>query len=94
MRAFVADCNQARRILVDGLNRLGFVARFCHGNFILWQVPNPKKVVEILATRRVYVGNKDSVPQLAGHLRVTVGTTAQARRLLEIVTELCAEFLA
>ncbi|HUI06848.1 MAG TPA: histidinol-phosphate transaminase [Verrucomicrobiae bacterium] len=94
MRAFVAECNQARRTLVDGLNRLGFVARFCYGNFILWQVPNPKKAVEILAARQVYVGNKDSVPQLNGHLRVTIGTTAQARRFLEIVTELCAEFSA
>jgi histidinol-phosphate aminotransferase len=94
MRAFVADCNNARRTLVDGLNRLGFAACFCHGNFILWQVPNPKKAVEILASRQVYVSNKDSVPQLKGHLRVTIGTTAQAERLLALVKELRAELSA
>ena len=91
MRAFVADCNQARRTLVDGLNRLGFAARFCYGNFILWQVPNPKKAVEILATRQAYVSNKDSVPQLKGHLRVTIGTTVQAERLHALVKELRPE---
>jgi histidinol-phosphate aminotransferase len=91
MRAFVADCNNARRMLVDGLTRLGFAARFCYGNFILWQVPNPKKAVELLAARQAYVSNKDSVPQLKGYLRVTVGTTAQAERLLALVKELRAE---
>jgi histidinol-phosphate aminotransferase len=88
MHAFVADCNKARRTLVDGLNRLGFTARYCYGNFILWQVPNPKKAVEVLAARKAYVSNKDSVPQLKGHLRVTVGTSTQAERLLALVKEL------
>lgn len=88
MRAFVAECDKARRILVDGLNRLGFTTRYCYGNFILWQVPNPKKAVELLAARRAYVSNKDSVPQLKGYLRVTVGTTAQVERLLALVNEL------
>jgi histidinol-phosphate aminotransferase len=88
MRSFVAGCHEARRALVDGLKRLGFEARFCYGNFILWQVPNPKRAAEILAARQVYVSNKDSVPQLAGHLRVTIGTTVQAERLLALVNEL------
>jgi len=94
MRAFVTECNQARRTLVDGLNRLGFTARFCYGNFVLWQVPNPKKAAEILATRLAYVSNKDSVPQLKGHLRVTIGTIAQAERLLALVKELHTELSA
>ena len=91
MRAFVAKCTQARQTIVDGLNGLGFGARFCNGNFILWQVPNPKKAVELLASRKAYVSNKDSVPQLKGHIRVTVGTPAQADRFLALVRELKAE---
>ena len=94
MRSFVADCNRARQTLVDELNRLGFLARFCYGNFILWQVPNPKKAVEVLAARKAYVSNKDSIPQLKGHLRVTIGTSAQAEKLLNLVNELKPELSA
>jgi histidinol-phosphate/aromatic aminotransferase/cobyric acid decarboxylase-like protein len=88
MRGFVADCNQARQLVVDGLTQLGFVARNCHGNFILWQVPNPKQAVTLLAARHVYVSNKDAVAQLKGYLRITVGTTAHARAFLAIVKSL------
>ena len=91
MRAFVAECNRARHKLVDGLNALGFLARFCYGNFILWQVPNPKKTVDLLAGRKAYVSNKDSVPQLKGYLRVTIGSFNQADQLLALVQELRSE---
>jgi histidinol-phosphate aminotransferase len=94
MRAFVTECNKARQSTVDGLKRLGFGARYCYGNFILWQVPNPKKAVDLLASRQTYISNKDSVPQLKGHARVTVGTTAQAERFLALVHGLKTELSA
>ncbi len=92
VRAHVAECALARQLIVDGLTKLGFAARNSHANFVLWQVPDPREVVATLAARHVYVSNKDSVPQLKGYLRVTVGPRAQAQRFLEIVTELCAQF--
>jgi histidinol-phosphate aminotransferase len=94
VRAFVAECAAARQLIVTGLRKLGFVAHDTHANFILWQVRNPARAVEILASRRVYVSNKDAVPQMKGYLRATVGSRAQAQRFLEIVTELCAQFSA
>jgi histidinol-phosphate aminotransferase len=92
MRAFVAECATSRKLVVEGLRKLGFVARDTHANFVLWQVRNPSKVVQQLADRNVYVSNKATLPQMEGYLRVTVGLRAQADQFLEIVTELCAQF--
>jgi len=94
MRTFVAECAASRRFVVEGLRKLGFVARDTRANFILWQVRNPSQVVRLLTDRWVYVSNKDALPQMKGYLRVTVGPRAQAERFLEIVTELCARFSA
>jgi histidinol-phosphate aminotransferase len=94
MRSFVSECNKARLHLVDGLKQLGFTARYCNGNFILWQVPHPKKAVELLAEHKAYLSNKDTIPQLRGHLRVTVGTTEQAVRLVALVKKLRTELLS
>jgi histidinol-phosphate aminotransferase len=88
MRRFVAECRRARQLIVDGLTALGFTARNGHGNFILWQVPDPAQTVAALAAKKVYVSNKDAVPQLRGHLRVTVGTVAQAEQFLNVVKSL------
>lgn len=88
MRALVAECHAAKQLLVEGLTRLGFIARNTAANFILWQVRDPAKVVAQLAERHLYVSNKDAVPQLKGYLRVTAGTRAEAERVLEIVAGL------
>jgi histidinol-phosphate aminotransferase len=91
MRRYAEECARARQQIVAGLAALGFAARNGHGNFILWQVPDPKRATELLAARKVFVSNKDSVPQLKGCLRVTVGTTEQADRFLAVARELQPE---
>jgi histidinol-phosphate aminotransferase len=93
MRQTVAECARARRQIVDGLKELGFVAHNTQANFIIWQVPAPARAVQVLAARQVYVSNKDSVPQMKGCLRVTVGGREQAKRFLGIVQELRAKGL-
>jgi len=93
MRQTVAECARARRQIVDGLKDLGFVAYNTEANFIIWQVPAPTHVVQVLAARHVHVSNKDSVPQMKGCLRVTVGNCDQAKRFLGIVEELRARRL-
>jgi histidinol-phosphate aminotransferase len=93
MRETVAECARARRQIVDGLKDLGFVVHDTQANFIIWQVPVPAHVVQVLAARRVYVSNKDSVPQMKGCLRLTVGNRNQAKRFLGIVEELQARRL-
>ncbi|HTS18626.1 MAG TPA: histidinol-phosphate transaminase [Verrucomicrobiae bacterium] len=93
MRRTVAECANARGEIVEGLKELGFGVYNTSTNFILWQVHDPAQAVKVLAARRVYVSNKDAVPQMKGLLRVTVGNTEQARRFLGIVQELRAKGL-
>jgi histidinol-phosphate aminotransferase len=93
MRETVAECARARRQIVDGLTDLGFVVHDTQANFIIWQVSAPAHVVQVLAARHVYVSNKDSVPQLKGCLRLTVGNRDQAKRFLGIVEKLQARRL-
>ncbi len=87
MQQMVAECHAAKRLLVDGLRRLGFNARNTQANFILWQVSDPAGVVARLAQRQVFVSNKDSVPQMKGFVRVAIGTREHARRFLKLVEE-------
>lgn len=89
MQRLVTECRTAKQWLVAKLTGLGFAARDTQANFILWRVSNPAKVVAQLAARRVFVSNKDAVPQLSGFVRVTVGNSEQARRFLAVVSELC-----
>jgi histidinol-phosphate aminotransferase len=93
MRETVAACGRARQSIIDGLKELGFVAYNTEANFIIWQVREPARAVQALAARDVYVSNKDSVPQMKGCLRVTVGNSAQSEQFLGIVQELRAKGL-
>jgi len=93
MRETVAECARARQLIIDGLKELGFVAYNTQANFIIWQVREPARAVKTLAARNVYVSNKDSVPQMKGCLRVTVGNSAQAKQFLGIAQELRAKGL-
>ena len=93
MRETVVECGRARQSIIDGLKELGFVAYNTQANFIIWQVREPARAVQALAARDVYVSNKDSVPQMKGCLRVTVGNSAQSEQFLGIVQELRAKGL-
>ncbi|HVM60882.1 MAG TPA: histidinol-phosphate transaminase [Verrucomicrobiae bacterium] len=93
MRQTVADCRRARDEIVEGLKEFGFGVHNTCTNFILWRVHDPKQAAKALAARRVYVSNKDSVPQMQGCLRVTVGSRDQVKRFLGIVQELRAKGL-
>jgi histidinol-phosphate aminotransferase len=93
MQKTVAECRRSRQQAVDGLKELGFIVHNTQANFILWQVQTPARAVQALAARKAYVSNKDSVPQLKGCLRVTVGNNEQTQRFLGIVQELRAKGL-
>ena len=88
MRETVAECVRARKAIVDGLRELGFVAHDTQTNFIIWRVHEPASAVKALAAQNVYVSNKDSVPQMKGCIRVTVGNLAQTQQFLGIVRKL------
>jgi histidinol-phosphate/aromatic aminotransferase/cobyric acid decarboxylase-like protein len=93
MDEMVTECGRARQTIIDGLKQLGFVAHNTRANFIIWQVSEPKRAVQALAARNVYVSNKDAIPQMKGCLRVTVGNAAQSKQFLGIVQELRAKGL-
>jgi histidinol-phosphate aminotransferase len=93
MRKTVAECGRARDQIVDGLKELGFVVHNTRANFIIWLVHDPSRAVKALAARQVYVSSKDSVPQMKGCLRVTVGNSGQTKHFLGVVEELRAKRL-
>ncbi len=88
MRAMVAEVQRAGQRIVTGLTALGFEARNTCASFVLWKVRDPAAVTRALAARQVYVSNKDTVPQMKGWLRLSVGTLAQAEQFLKIINEL------
>jgi histidinol-phosphate aminotransferase len=88
MRATVAEVQRASQRIVTGLTALGFEARNTCASFVLWKVRDPAAVTRALAARQVYISNKDSVPQMKGWLRLSVGTLAQADQFLNTVAEL------
>jgi len=88
MRHLVTENRAAREMLVAGLSELGHTARNTAANFILWQVSNPAETKARLAASKVFVSNKDAVPQLRGILRVTAGSRPQAHQFLETVRTL------
>ena len=51
-------------------------------NFVLMKVPDPDGVHKALESHQVLVRNRNTLPQLSGYLRITIGTSSEMERLL------------
>jgi len=84
---YVAEVLDAREWLTCELRTRGFDAMSTPGNFILLRVADPAGLLAQLRRAGIFIRNRSDLPQLAGIVRVTVGTRPQCERFLEA---LCA----
>jgi histidinol-phosphate aminotransferase len=84
---YVAEVLDAREWLTCELRTRGFDAMSTPGNFILLRVADPAGLLAQLRRVGIFIRNRSDLPQLAGIVRVTVGTRPQCERFLEA---LCA----
>jgi histidinol-phosphate aminotransferase len=84
---YVAEVLDAREWLTCELRTRGFDAMSTPGNFILLRVADPAGLLGQLRRAGIFIRNRSDLPQLAGIVRVTVGTRPQCERFLEA---LCA----
>ena len=83
LQRFVADVTESKGILCHELGALGFPCRATPANYVNVRVPDPAGLCRALAERNVYVRNRDGLPGMKGVVRITVGTPAQTRVLLD-----------
>jgi len=84
---YVAEVLDTREWLTSELRTRGFDAISTPGNFILMRVADPAGLLSRLRRAGIFIRNRSDLPQLAGIVRVTVGTRPQCERFLEA---LCA----
>ena len=84
---YVAEVLEAREWLTCELRTRGFDAISTPGNFILLRVADPASLLGQLRRAGIFIRNRSDLPQLAGIVRVTIGTRPQCERFLEA---LCA----
>jgi len=87
VREYVEEVLAARDVLCEGLRRMGIFFYPTYGNFVLFRAGN--RAIELrdkLRTQGVLV--RDRSYEIAGAVRVTVGTRAQVERFLKALKEL------
>jgi histidinol-phosphate aminotransferase len=90
IRGYVTEVLASREVLTAGLERLGIPYVPSHGNFVLLHVgPRAQEVCDRLKTTGILVRNRSY--EIAGCVRVTVGTQEQMRRFLEELAPLWKE---
>lgn len=87
IESYVAEALAARESLCAGLDELGIPYHPSRANFILMRIgPRSVEVRDRLRDKGVLV--RDRSYEIAGAVRVTVGTRAQVRRFLEELKEI------
>lgn len=83
---YVAEVLAARELLAVGLEKLGIPYIPSSGNFVLANLgPRAIEVRDFLRDKGILV--RDRSYEVPGHVRMTVGTREQTRRLLEAIEE-------
>ena len=80
---YVREARASREVLADWLRRRGFDARSTTANWVLVKVPDPAAFVHALEARHVYIRDRSNFPQLAGWVRMSVGTAEQTGQLCD-----------
>lgn len=86
----VAEIRSERDALLEELKALPLIKKVFQSdaNFILVRVDEPRKIYDILIEAGVIVRDRSRIRGCEGCLRITVGTPAENRRLMEILKQL------
>jgi len=81
----VSEINQGRQYLQETLPKLANVRKVypSDANFVLVEVTNADKIYTYLLDKGIVVRNRTNQPGCFNCLRVTVGTQAENRRLVQ-----------
>ena len=82
IRARIQELHQAKRWFVKKMTQRGMPVIDTPANFVLMKVPDPDGVHKALESHQVLVRNRNTLPQLSGYLRITIGTSSEMERLL------------
>jgi histidinol-phosphate aminotransferase len=81
VKHYVAEALAARKMIYEGLGRLGIASYPSQANFVLFRAgERAREIRDKLRGRSVLV--RDRSYEIAGCVRVTAGTREQARRFL------------
>ena len=87
--SWIASILEERKKMAGQLLANSFVRRIypSDANFLLVKMDNPGSVYRFLMERGIIVRDRSSVPLCEGCLRITVGTEAENRMLMEALSE-------
>jgi histidinol-phosphate aminotransferase len=82
-----------REKLIENLRALSFVTRIypTDANFVLVKTSDAEKIYKFLLDEKIVVRNRNNVELCAGCLRITVGTPAENKSLLEALGKIATE---
>ena len=88
---YVLQVRASRAVLAEWLRGKGLEARSTDANWVLVKVPDPRAFVAALERRAVYIRDRSDFPQLAGWVRMSVGTADQTAALCDRLADVLAE---
>ncbi|MCH2227225.1 MAG: histidinol-phosphate transaminase [Candidatus Caenarcaniphilales bacterium] len=91
LQKIIDNNNQEKPYLVDSLTKLGYFCYPSHANFLLFQIPESKKLnaddlLEILKSKGIILRKAHSVSEKS--IRVTIGQRHENLRLIEALTSI------
>lgn len=89
MEVMVSEMNKQRDELMATLEGKSYVVRLypTDANFFLMKVSDPDALYQFLIRNKVIVRNRNKAPLCGGCVRISVGTTDENKRLLELMDE-------
>lgn len=87
---YVGEVNKARDYLVPQLRQRGLATFATPANFMLVQVPEPKRFCALLADEGVHIRDRSDLPRLKDFVRITIPTRDQADEVLTRIDRVLA----
>lgn len=82
--------NESKKMLYDGLTRLGYDFRITSANFFLLAAANPGHLMRSLIEHNIYVKDISQINGFQNYVRITIGTPSQTGILLDVLGRLSA----
>lgn len=89
----IREMHRIKKDVIESIRRLDIPVVDTPANYILIRVINPDAVEEDLAAKKILVRNRSSLPQMAGFLRITIGSQAEMAMLVEALGQVSPQLL-
>jgi len=85
---YIQEISHSKEMLSKGLREFSYEFHITPANFFLIRFKSPKEAILALEEKGIFVRDRSTVPQLEGFVRITIGTTSQTERVLEVLSKL------